>query len=128
MRWLGIVVWAMTLVTVARLYAPTTAPRCFLSVCLLGQLAALVGMALHDARLVRAAHVTFTSAMVYGSVATRGFELCAVAALCAFTVASRRALGYCMFAAARGSRATDEPAYDLLYAVPLAVALVRLGA
>ena len=120
------------LVTVLTLYrfavCGSSLSMLFLGVCLLGQLCALHGMTAAKASFVFAGHVTFTLAMWVGSAILHGAELWLVTALAAFTVLSRRVLGHCLFAHARGSVDTDERIYDLVYLLPLMNGLHRLRA
>lgn len=94
---------------------------------MIGQFFALDGMLGSRSRAhVHVGHVTFTLAVWLGAFCTTGPELTLVAALAAVAWGSRRALGHCMFSRARESTNTDDPRYDLLYALPLLVALRRM--
>ena len=104
-----------------------TFPVVFLAVCLFGQLAALAGMAFAVPHLIKIGHVLFTLAMWVGAVFlnVHSLETLLILALLGFTLATRWAYQHCLFAVARGSQATNEPMYDLLYAIPLAIIVSR---
>jgi hypothetical protein len=120
-------VWAVTAVTAARALDGTTPrrSRAFLVACAAAQACAVAGLRTGRADLVRAAHVGFTAGVWVGALCLprAALELRLVQALLVVTLATRRALGHCMFARARGSDATDDPRYDLVYAAPLLLSL-----
>ena len=115
----------ITLVTAIR---AIQSPQLFLILCLIAQGIALKGLASRDARLTRIGHISFTVAVWVGSLLNDGFELWLIAFLAAFTLVTRRVLGHCMFARARGSTDTDDARYDLVYLIPLVVCIARLSA
>ena len=117
-------VGAITLVTAAR---AACAPQPFLMACLPAQAIALAGLLTHEPSCIKVAHVGFTTAVGVGALVAHGLELYLVAFLLAFTLATRRALGHCMFAHARGSADTNDARYDLVYLTPLAIAAWRLA-
>lgn len=119
------IVGMVTVITACRVSRSTQ--RAYLGACLLAQIVAITGLLTQNATCVAASHVSFTLAMWLGCAIAHGGDLILVVALCAFTWTSRRALGHCMFAHARGSRATsDDARYDLLYVIPGMIALARL--
>ena len=121
-------VWAVAVLTLAR-FRTRNAPRRFLGVCVLGQAFALLGMHANVSECIAVGHVVFTSALWLGALGVdgvRGVELALVGALAAFTLVTRHRFGYCLFAKVRGSTATNDVRYDVLYVVPLVLALARL--
>ena len=122
-------VWAVSALTLARLtVAREEVTRAFLGVCVLGQMSAALGLRTGDAACIRVGHVAFTGLLWTGAIVLpRGLELMLVASLAAFTLASRRLLGHCMFSHARGSTSTNDDRYDLLYVGPMVLALARLA-
>ena len=120
-------VWGVAAGTAARLArARDGVTAGFLGLCVLGQACAIAGLGTGDARAVCAGHYAFTGLLWVGvAVLPRGPELALCGGLAAFTLVTRHALGHCMFSHARGSAATNDARYDLLYAVPLLVALRR---
>ena len=125
------VVWGVAAACVARAAAAPSVPvRAFLGACGAAQACALYGLRTGRAEAISAGHVGFTASVWLGALLLpRGsFELGLVQALLVFTLVTRRALGHCMFAHARGSNATGDPRYDALYAAPLALSLLPLHA
>ena len=95
--------------------------------CLIVQVSALSGMLSGNTCLTSIGHIGFTLAMWVGSFATNEFELRMVAFLAAFTVLTRRLLGHCMFAHARGSSSMKGFRYDAIYLIPLLVSILRIA-
>ena len=102
-------------------------PIVFLSVCVLGQVAALVGMACAVPHLIKVGHVLFTVSMWVGAIFlnVHSLDMLLISALLGFTLGTRWCYKHCLFAVARGSEATNEPMYDFLYAIPLAIIVSR---
>ena len=120
------------LVTIIRLMhhlelSENTFPIVFLSVCFFGQLAALTGMACAVPHLIKVGHVIFTLAMWVGAIFlnVHSLETLLILALLGFTLGTRWVYQHCLFAVARGSDATNDPMYDLLYVIPLAIIVSR---
>ena len=122
------VVGCITVVTVARLASGSSPHTTLMTACALAQLCAMYGLLFRSKPATRVSHISFTALLWIGSVvAHRGtLEWSMILLLAAFTLATRRVLGHCMFSAARGeSGRSGDPVYDLFYVVPLVVASAR---
>ena len=100
-------------------------PSPFLMLCLIAQCTGLRGLFTDNKTSINISHYAFTSAVWVGAVF--GVELKMVVLASAFAVASRRLVGGCMFRIAAGKSKGGDPLYDLLYAVPCLVALLRIS-
>lgn len=116
-------VGCITLLTTARLISE---PSLFLVACVTGQAIAMYGLLTNDQNAIHFSHVCFTCLLWLGALTGRDFECFMVLFLAAFTLTTRHALGYCMFAHARGSTDTNDVRYDILYVFPLFIALYHL--
>lgn len=97
----------------------------FLSACVLAQMVGLYGLVCRVNPCIEISHVGFTVLIWIGAFTTKGVDRMLVQSLALFAWMSRRVLGHCMFARARGSTATDDARYDLLYAVPFFICYHR---
>ena len=125
-----VLLWIIVLVTCFTVYRAIVGrcmfSRVFMLVCLFGQLCALIGIITSRHKVTKIAHVIFTCSIWVGSIWSTNVELQMVAALAAFTWASRVILKHCMFSKAHGSVDTDERQYDLIYIIPLIISGKRL--
>lgn len=106
-------------------FSPATFGRIFCGTCVVAQLCALYGLIAHDTACIATSHISFATAMWIGCIGATGVELWMIAWLSAVAWASRRALRRCMFSHARQKTTRDDVRHDLIYVLPLGIALLR---
>lgn len=95
--------------------------------CIVIQIMTLVALQVQSIPIIYFGHACFTLSMWLGSVLLCGADVALITLFCAFTIASRRVLGYCMFSKARDNvQSLREDRYDIIYAIPLMITLLRI--